>query len=44
MSNTIKKVFELQAIEDSNLAERVSDTFTDVKFEDLDLANSSASE
>ena len=44
MSNTIKKVFELQAIEDSNLAERVSDTFTDVNFEDLGLPKSSASE
>ena len=35
MSDTIKKVIELQNEESSNVAERVSDNFTDVNFDDL---------
>ena len=42
MSDTIKKVIELQNEESSNVAERVSDSFTDVNFDDLGSTSDSA--
>ncbi|MBL4624232.1 MAG: DUF3276 family protein [Flavobacteriales bacterium] len=43
MSDTIKKVIELQNEESSHVADRVADNFTDVNFDDLGTSNESSS-